>query len=190
MEKLANLINEIEKFSPFNEQEEKDKAEILNYLSKEHDVLTRNNKNAHITVSAWLIDNKHENVLMAYHNIYQSWAWLGGHADGNENLKEVILKEIEEESGIFHAKFLKDDIFSLEILPVSGHFKKGEYVSSHLHLNITYLLEADADCEIRIKEDENSGIGWINMNEIGRYSTEYWFVEHIYNKLCSKVEHL
>ncbi len=69
MGKLANLINEIERFTPFNEQEEKDKAEILNYLSKEHDVLTRNNKNAHITVSAWLIDNKHENVLMVYHNI-------------------------------------------------------------------------------------------------------------------------
>lgn len=187
MRKLTNLMKAIEGFVPFNEQEEKDKTEILRYLNQEKDILTRVNKNAHMTVSAWLIDNKHENVLMAYHNIYHSWAWLGGHADGNENLKKVILKEVEEESGISDIRFLSDDIFSLEILPVFGHEKKGEYVSSHLHLNITYLLEADRNCKIRIKEDENSNIGWINMKEIAHYSTESWFIERIYDKLCAKV---
>ena len=34
---------------------------------------------------------------MIYHNIYNSWAWTGGHADGNENLVEVALKEAEEQ---------------------------------------------------------------------------------------------
>lgn len=187
---METLIHAIQKFIPFNEQEEKDKSEILRYITKETDVLTRKNKNAHITVSAWLIDGEHKNVLMAYHNIYNSWAWLGGHADGNENLKEVILKEIEEESGITNARFFKDDIFSLEILPVFGHEKKGEYVPSHLHLNVTYLLEADSDCKIRIKEDENSDIGWINMKEINNYSTEEWFIDRIYQKLWMKVESL
>lgn len=105
MKELVNLIKEVEVFVPFNEQEKKDKIEMLRYLNQEKDVLTRDNKNAHITVSAWIVDDKHENVLMAYHNIYDSWAWLGGHADGNENLKEVILKEVEEESGISNAKF-------------------------------------------------------------------------------------
>lgn len=190
MKELVNLIKEVEVFVPFNEQEKKDKIEMLRYLNQEKDVLTRDNKNAHITVSAWIVDDKHENVLMAYHNIYDSWAWLGGHADGNENLKEVILKEVEEESGISNAKFLRDDIFSLEILPVFGHEKKGEYVSSHLHLNITYLLEADATCKIRIKEDENSNIGWIDLNKIGEFSTEEWFIERIYNKLCAKVKEI
>ncbi len=185
---LEKLINAIKEFEPFNEQEEKDKEEILRYIMQKEDVLTRKNKNAHITVSAWLVDDTQKKVLMAYHNIYDSWAWLGGHADGNADLKEVILKEIQEESGISNAKFLKDDIFSLEILPVFGHEKKGEYVSSHLHLNITYLLEADKTSEIRIKEDENSDIGWIDMDEIGRYSNEEWFIERIYNKLCKKVE--
>lgn len=125
---------------------------------------------------------------MAYHNIYNSWAWLGGHADGNSDLKEVILKEISEESGITNAKFIKDDIYSLEILPVSGHEKRGDYVSSHLHLNITYLLEANKNEKIRIKEDENSKIGWIPIDKIDEYSSETWFVERIYRKLNEKLD--
>ena len=188
MERFCDLVREIENFKPFNEQEEKDKSEILRYISQADNVLVRDNKNAHITVSAWLLDETHKYVLMAYHNIYKSWAWLGGHAYGNGDLKEVILKEVEEESGLSNVRFIKDDIFSLEILTVSGHEKKGEYVSSHLHLNITYLLEADKAENIRIKEDENSKIGWIDLNKINEYSTEAWFIERIYNKLNSKVK--
>lgn len=188
MERFCDLVREIENFKPFNEQEEKDKSEILRYISQADNVLVRDNKNAHITVSAWLLDETHKYVLMAYHNIYKSWAWLGGHADGNGDLKEVVLKEVEEESGLSNVRFIKDDIFSLEILTVLGHEKKGEYVSSHLHLNITYLLEADKAENIRIKEDENSKIGWIDLNKINEYSTEAWFIERIYNKLNSKVK--
>ena len=40
-----------------------------------------------------------------------------------------------EESGLTHVKFLSDEPFSIEILSVDGHMKKGHYVS-HLHLNV------------------------------------------------------
>ena len=49
-----------------------------------------------------------------------------------------------------------------------------------------YLLEADPELPLRIKEDENSEIGWIGVEEIERRSTEKWFVERIYSKLCKK----
>ena len=182
-DKGYHLIDEIKKLKPYNAQERNDQKEMLRYLKENDDFLTRKNKNAHVTVSAWIVDKSRQYVLMAFHNIYHSWAWLGGHADGNEDLREVILKEIEEESGL-------KDIFSLEILPAFGHEKKGEYVSSHLHLNVTYAVEADLDSTIRIKEDENCKIGWIRVDEIGKKSTEQWFVERIYAKLCEKVKAL
>ena len=190
MRTLLDLKKEIETYQPFNEQEEKDKEEILRCISQSEHILTRDNKNAHMTVSAWIVDQERKKVLMAYHNIYHSWAWLGGHADGNADLKEVVLKQIREESGLETARFICDDIFSLEILTVSGHEKRGEYVPSHLHLNVTYLLEADTNSPIRIKEDENSQIGWIAIEEIGEKSKEPWFVERIYAKLCNKVNEL
>ena len=153
-------------------------------------ILTRDNRNAHITVSAWIMDRDRKKVLMAYHNLYQSWAWLGGHADGDADLKAVALKEIREESGLESVRFVTEDIFSLEILTVDGHEKRGSYVPSHLHLNVTYLLEADPELPLRIKEDENSEIGWIGVEEIQRRSTEKWFVERIYSKLCKKAQSL
>lgn len=188
MEMIVQLKKQIEEYQPFNEQEEKDKDEILRQICASKSILTRENKNAHFTVSAWIVNKDWRKVLMAYHNIYQSWAWLGGHADGNADLKHVILKEIEEESGLTEVRFVSEDIFSLEILTVAGHEKKGEYVSSHLHLNVTYLLEADMETPIRIKEDENSQIGWISVDEISKKSTEKWFVDRIYSKLCEKVK--
>lgn len=188
MEMIVQLKKQIEEYQPFNEQEEKDKDEILRQICASKSILTRENKNAHFTVSAWIVNKDRRKVLMAYHNIYQSWAWLGGHADGNADLKHVILKEIEEESGLTDVRFVSEDIFSLEILTVAGHEKKGEYVSSHLHLNVTYLLEADMETQIRIKEDENSQIGWISVDEISKKSTEKWFVDRIYSKLCEKVK--
>ena len=87
-------------------------------------ILTRDNRNAHITVSAWIMDRDRKKVLMAYHNLYQSWAWLGGHADGDADLKAVALKEIREESGLESVRFVTEDIFSLEILTVDGHEKR------------------------------------------------------------------
>ena len=187
MENLVKLKEQIEKYQYYNEQEEKDKEEILRHLCESARILTRDNKSAHFTVSAWIVNEDRRKVLMAYHNIYQSWAWLGGHADGNADLKQVILKEIEEESGLKDVRFVSEDIFSLEILTVAGHEKRGEYISSHLHLNVTYLLEASTEAAIRIKEDENSQIGWINVDEIKEKSTEKWFVDRIYSKLCEKV---
>lgn len=153
---MNDLMSQLKSYIPFNEQEKQDKQLIIDQLANAKDIFTRKNKLAHFTVSAWIISHDKNKVLMAYHNIYQSWSWLGGHADGNSNLKQVILKEIQEESGLTDAKFLSDNIFSLEVLTVDGHEKRGEYVSSHLHLNITYLFEADTTMPLRIKPDENS----------------------------------
>lgn len=185
---MENLKKDIERYIPFNEQEEKDKELILEILKSEKGILTRDNKKCHFTVSAWIVSPDRKKVLMCYHNIYNSWAWLGGHTDGDSDLKNVILKEIREESGITNIKFLSEDIFSLEVLTVDGHIKKGEYISSHLHLNLTFLLEADTNVKLSVKPDENSGLDWIDVEDISKKSSEKWFVDNIYSKLTAKVK--
>lgn len=144
-----NLIRQIENYPPFNEQEEKDKALILGWIRNNENAFSRENTVAHITTSAWVVNKDRSKVLMVYHNIYNSWSWLGGHAD--------------------------------------GHVKKGNYVSSHLHLNITYLLEADSEEQVSVKADENSGVMWFSPEDALEKSTEPWFVEHIYSKLIKKM---
>lgn len=188
MKGIENLRHQIERYQPFNEQEQKDKEMLLIHLAQgDGRVLTRGNRTAHFTASAWVTDLKREKILMAYHNLYDSWSWMGGHADGDADLLYVAKKEVMEESGIEELNLLYPDIFSLEILTVDGHRKKGEYISSHLHLNLTYLFEADPSMAVRCKEDENSAVAWFGLDEAVEKSTEPWFRERIYTKLNAKL---
>lgn len=184
------LLTAIKNYQPFNEQEALDKELILQQLTSNDQVFLRQSKLAHITVSAWIVNPDYQKVLMAYHNIYQSWAWLGGHADGETDLKHVILKEIAEESGLTAVEFVTPSLFSLEVLTVDGHQKHGHYVSSHLHLNVTYLLQASDDLPLRIKADENSQVAWLKLSELKQKVSESWFYDHIYSKLMAKVKTL
>lgn len=185
---MEELIRQIEAFLPCCEQEVKDRRMILDWLRSGRDILTRDNPVAHLTASAWVVSPDRKLVLMAYHNLYNSWAWLGGHADGDADLRRVAAKEAMEESGIQEIQLLGDGIASLEILTVDGHEKKGSYVSGHLHLNVTYLFEADPGAALRCKEDENSAVGWISVEDIPTKSTEPWFVARIYSKLIQKAQ--
>lgn len=180
------LYEELMAYEPYNEQEAYDKDIILTQLKEREDVFLRSDLLCHLTASGWIMDKAHEKVLMAYHNLYDSWAWLGGHADGEKDLLQVALKEAREESGISDVKPLYDGIFSVEILNVEGHVKRGAYVPSHLHLNVTYLLEADEKEALLVKEDENSAVGWFLPEDALKHSTEPWFVDHIYKKLIDK----
>ena len=182
------LIQQLERYNPWNEQEERDRLLILQCLREQKDIFTRSNRLAHMTASAWVVNPDRSRVLMAYHNIYHSWSWLGGHADGETDLLSVAIREVQEESGICHVRPVSEEIFSVESLTVDGHVKRGEYVSSHLHLNVTYLLEASDEESLSIKKDENSGVAWFTPEKAVEASTEPWFQEHIYRKLNAKLK--
>lgn len=183
----AQLTAAIEAYVPYNEQEEADKAVILAFLNEAEDAFLRANLKAHMTASAWVINKRRTKVLMVYHRIYDSWSWTGGHADGETDLAAVALREVTEETGVKNVKPVMNDIFSLEVLTVDGHEKRGQYVPSHLHMNVTYLLEADDTESLTVCEEENKGVKWFTPEEALKASTEPWFVERIYKKLEDKV---
>lgn len=185
-----DILNDIERYKPFNEQEEKDKEFIINAIKNNENIFSRDNKVMHMTASAWVVDKTKTKVLMCYHNIYNSWSWLGGHADSECDLLSVAIREVKEESSLKEVIPVSSDIFSLEVLTVDGHVKRGQYVSSHLHLNITYLLQADENEVLHIKEDENKGVKWFKKEEALKASSEPWFVSNIYSKLNKKLDTL
>ncbi len=182
------IVEEIKAYAPCCEQEARDKAVILDYLSKNPDSFYRSDPIAHMTASAWIVNRERTKVLMVYHRIYDSWSWTGGHADGEKDLLAVALREAREETGLRKVRAVSEKIYSLEVLTVDGHEKRGEYVASHLHLNVTYLLEADESEELRVCEEENSGVKWFTLDAALAASTEPWFVERIYKKLNDKLK--
>jgi len=187
MMQTDKLCKEIEAYKPFNEQEQKDQEVILHFLRTNGDAFSRDNTIAHMTASAWVVNTKRDRVLMIYHKIYDSWSWTGGHADGETDLLAVAVREVTEETGVTRIQPVFRRPFSLEVLTVDGHEKRGKYVSSHLHLNLTYLLEADEREPLRICEEENKGVAWFTLQRALEVSTEPWFIKRIYTKLNDKL---
>jgi len=180
-----NLYETLTAYVPYNEQEESDRRLMLLYLDTFDNLLTRENEMAHFTASAWVVNRSRTRALMAYHNLYQSWAWLGGHADGESDLRAVAAREVSEESGLTQLTPLTEGIFSLEILGVDAHRKHGRHVSAHLHLNVTYLFEADETSAVRPKIDENRAVRWFDNDRLLEASSEPE-MRVVYAKLLEK----
>jgi len=187
---VSNTIEMLKKYAPYNEQEKEDIKLIIKAEELFGNILTRDNEFCHLTSSAFVINKEHTKVLCIYHNIYNSWSWVGGHADGDDDMLYVAKKETMEETSLNNFKVLNNGVpISVEALPVKSHVRKGKYVSAHTHLNITYLFEANENDAIHILEDENSNIGWLTFDELMTRSTEPYMVD-VYKKIVEKIKQL
>lgn len=179
---------EIRTYKSVNQQEASDQKVMLEYISNyKNNILTRENKIAHLTSSGFIMNETLTKVLMIHHNIYNTWAWTGGHADGEGDLLEVAIKEAKEETGLKSVELMSPEIASIDILPVNGHFKNGEYISAHLHLNVAYLLKANEEQSISVNKRETSGVKWITVDKVADFSGEPELIK-IYNKLINKAK--
>ena len=171
-------------YQPQDEQEREIHPEFVKAV-QEDNILTRDNDKHHITVSAWVMDPEMNHVLMAYHLIYDSFSWLGGHADGETDLCHTALREAMEESGIREVSLFSREILSIEKLPVRAHLKKGKEVCAHHHLNVTFLLTAKTDQKLTVAPQENSAVEWIAVDELEEKIKEKEMLP-LYRKLVNR----
>ena len=180
-----NLKQQIENYIPFNEQEKRDKDYFIKWLNTFKDCLTRENEFGHFSSSAFVVNKEKNKMLVVYHNIFGAWIYPGGHADGEEDLLSVAIREVKEETGL-KAKPLDTSIFGIQSLAIDGHVKKGMYVPAHVHLDVVYLLEGNDQENVFMKEDENKGVQWINFEEaVGNDMCD--FIRPVHERLIKKL---
>jgi 8-oxo-dGTP pyrophosphatase MutT (NUDIX family) len=175
------MFEKLKNYQPKNEQEGTDLSAMLDFISHYDNTLSRKNLIAHFTSSAIVLNKDFTKILFAYHKIFDSWGWVGGHNDGDPNFKKVAIKEAMEETGIIDVHAF-DDILGIDIIYVPKHIKHKKFVGDHLHLNVTYLLIADENQQIVHKPDENSGVKWFNLDAYKSYVSEPHMLP-IYDKL-------
>lgn len=188
MKTFQDIYRQIKDYTPYNEREAMDQKVILSLMRVYSDIFDRSNLVAHMSATAWVTNKNRDKVLMAHHNLFHSFAWLGGHADGNMDLLQVAISEAMEESSISGVKPVREEIFSIEVLNANGHVKNGIYVPTHLHCNVSYLLEADDALEVKAKPDENSAVCWFGVDEVLSKVTEPWMVENVYPSLLERMK--
>jgi 8-oxo-dGTP pyrophosphatase MutT (NUDIX family) len=181
-----SLVKLINNYVPVNKEEENDRQIFLHCIKTFEDVITRENKIFHFTSSAFVVNKDKTKVLMVYHNIYNTWFFPGGHADGDYDLLAVAIREVEEETGVKNIKDIGNGIYSINIAPICNHIRKGEYVSSHLHLSVAYLFEADENEPLRVQASENSDVKWIDIDSVVGICTDT-HMKSVYQKIINRI---
>ena len=124
-------------------------------------------------------------MVVVYHIINDGWIYPGGHADGENDLLSVAVREVEEETGL-KAKVLDDSIYSIQSAPVKDHIKHGKYVAAHLHFDVIYIMEADDKIPLVYRDDESKGVKWISFDEADNNEI-CDFVRPVHRKLIKKL---
>lgn len=142
---------------------EEETAFIADFAELTHDPIAYNRERleGHFTASAWIVNQRRTHTLLTLHRKLGRWLQLGGHADGNEDLLDVAMKEASEESGLTSLKLVDLTIFDLDkhIIPQRPH------VQEHFHYDVRYLFEADIN-EPLIMSNESISLAWITFDSV------------------------
>ncbi len=154
------LKSQLEKYrTPYEEES----VFIDSFLELTDDPLAykRERIEGHFTASAWIVNKRRTHTLLTLHRKLGRWLQLGGHADGDENLIDVAMKEAREESGLKSLVLVDSTIFDLDkhIIPERPH------VPEHFHYDVRYILEADINEPLQIS-DESISLAWITFDSV------------------------
>ncbi len=156
----STLLQQLQSYSSTYSEESIFKNQFIELL-QHPDAFQRTHLPGHITGSAWIVDASKGKALLIHHAKLNRWLQPGGHADGDENVLRVALREAEEETGVKEYKILSEGIFDLDIHPIPNRKDFPE----HLHYDIRYLVQANTVDEL-ILSDESFNVAWINFDEL------------------------
>ena len=121
---------------------------------------TRDRQQGHFTGSSWLVSGDGRRVLLTHHRKLGRWLQLGGHADGDEDLARVALREAEEESGLRGLR-VEPEIFDLD----RHWIPQRREVPGHWHYDVRYLVRAGVD-ERFVVSAESHDLAWRDISVI------------------------
>lgn len=169
MNSLTNRIRltaAITDYSSSFKEEELFRIEFLELL-KEERCFHRDHFPGHITGSAWIVNKDRSKVLLVHHAKLNRWLQPGGHADGEENVLNVAMREAEEETGVTGFKILRTGIFDMDIHVIPAR----KDIPEHLHYDLRFLLEADEHAPLSVSE-ESHDVKWINCKDLASFNNE------------------
>jgi 8-oxo-dGTP pyrophosphatase MutT (NUDIX family) len=161
------LLDELRAYEPADAGERAMRDRLVAFVAAHADAFERALQVGHVTASAWIVDPSRTRALLTHHRKLGKWLQLGGHADGDPDVRAAALREAREESGLTSLRFAQDAIYDLDVHPIPA--RPGE--PAHDHYDVRFALEADP-AEPLVVSDESHQLAWIPIAELARYGAD------------------
>lgn len=139
------------------------RARVLAFLAEHPGALHRTCEAGHLTASALVVDPADGRFVVLFHRKLGRWLQPGGHADGDDDLAAVALREAEEETGLPGLR-VRTPAIDLDVHEVRP---PGE--PPHLHLDLRFVVEAppgSAAAGPPPGNHESSALRWVRLDEL------------------------
>lgn len=168
MSTAETLLAELRAYVPADEREAAMRGQIVELVAAHGAAaFERTLPHAHVTASAWIVDADRTRALLTHHRKLGRWLQLGGHLDGDPDVRRGALREAREESGLRSLRFAREAIFDLDVHAIPA--RSGE--AAHEHHDIRFLFEADP-AEPLIVSAESKDLAWIPLDELSDYEAD------------------
>lgn len=163
---MESLTQQIKHYAATNSHESEFAFRFIELL-KHPDAFQRTHLPGHITGSSFIVSEDFSQTLLVHHVKLNRWLQPGGHADGDENVERVALREANEETGLQHLTLATHEIFDIDIHPIPARKDFG----AHDHYDVRYLVLASMDEKIVVSE-ESHDVKWVDLKDLEQFSTE------------------
>jgi 8-oxo-dGTP pyrophosphatase MutT (NUDIX family) len=148
------LLADLETYAPANEREAAMLSQLRAFVAEYDDCFERTLAIGHVTGSAWVIDPAGDAALLTHHRKLGKWLQLGGHADGDPDIRGVARREALEESGLAHVMLASDAIYDVDV-----------------HEIVRFAFYADRG-DVPIASEESHAVAWVPLAEIERFTID------------------
>ncbi len=161
-----HLLDLLDDYARRHTAEQDCARQIGDFVRGRKDCFLRSCKKGHVTGSAWVVSSDGSSSLLLHHRKLGKWLQPGGHVDGEPEVYRSVLREVQEETGLWDLRFEVDPAggirpFDLDIHTIPAI--DGE--PRHNHYDIRFLLVA-ADGQALSPNDESLDLRWCTWDEI------------------------
>jgi len=154
---FLQLLNE---YTTDIEDEKKMFVQCREFVAQEADCFERTLAIGHITASVWIVNQTMDKTLLTHHVKINKWLQPGGHCDGETDVLQSALRELEVETVIKNIRIIPT-IFDLDVHEIAAWKQE----PAHFHYDVRFLVLAD-DTEPILISDESNDLQWFHLHEV------------------------
>ena len=165
---VDELLDEVRAYRPSDERERGMRDRLAAFLERNGmRAFDRALETGHITASAWIVDPDRIQAVLLHHRKLERWLQLGGHVDGDPDVRRAALREAREESGLRTLRLIEECIYDIDVhrIPARGA------EPAHDHFDLRFALEADPR-EPLVRNEESHDVRWVALSDLRSYAID------------------